>query len=453
MRGLRVLLVLFLGCGGAVAVTESGGDGGTTSPGASLDAGGAVFDAAVPETSSIADASVDVVTDGGPVDAGVDAIADAASDGEAGDADADAVPPAETVVDVATSLARTCFVMSTGRLLCAGSGFGTTPTLVAGVTDAVEVAIGGREGLGAHTCIRRKGGTVDCWGYNSLGQLGDGTANNARATPAPVTGLNDVVQLALPDGDHFTCARKSDGTVWCWGGNNYAQLGLGGGGGYGKVPYQVRGLTDAVDLAVGFGGGCAIRNGGQVVCWGFSEGGLLGDGFLTHDNCPYLALPNRCSFYPVPASVSDAVAIARGGTSAYVIRADGTVWGWGWGSAGVGTGSSASKSVPTATLGPVVATKISAGGHGACAVRPNGTVTCWGIDSSGQLGNGLPATDSTSPVDVLGIADATSITHRAASVCALRGGSKVSCWGYNGQGNLGNGATANVTPSPVDVVW
>lgn len=427
---------------------EPAGDAGTHLPDATspLDDAGAIVDAH-PEAASELEASADAGLDGR---ADATSIADASLDGAVVDAEADAGPPAETVIDVVTSRMRTCFLMSTGRLFCAGSGIGTTPTLVPGVTDAVEVTIGGTNfGDEPHTCVRRKGGTVECWGGNGHGQLGDGTTVR-RASPTPVVGLTDVVQIVAADYDNYTCARKSNGAVLCWGVNYYGELGNGTVS-RSTLPSPVSGLTNAIDITAGFGGGCAIRNGGQVVCWGFGEYGRLGDGDLPHEQCIYVSLPSKCSLVPVPANLSDAVAISRGGRGVYAIRADGSVWSWGQGA--LGTGSSAGSSNPVPTLGPVVATRISAAAGGGCARRPSGVVTCWGTDESGQLGNGLPASESTEPVDVLGIADATRVSSRWQSACALRAGGVVSCWGRNEFGNLANGATSNLTPSPVDVVW
>src|SRR5262245_11841162 len=74
----------------------------------------------------------------------------------------------------------------------------------------------------SHTCARLADGTVRCWGFNAVGQLGDGTTTD-RQTPVAVTGLTAVAELAA--GSSHTCARRTDGTAVCWGSNYYGQLG------------------------------------------------------------------------------------------------------------------------------------------------------------------------------------------------------------------------------------
>jgi alpha-tubulin suppressor-like RCC1 family protein len=83
-----------------------------------------------------------------------------------------------------------------------------------------EVALGDR-----HSCARKEGGTLWCWGYNDYGQLGDGTTVH-KSSPGGVPALGTaVVEVAL--GGHQSCARKEDGSLWCWGRNDFGQLGDG----------------------------------------------------------------------------------------------------------------------------------------------------------------------------------------------------------------------------------
>src|SRR5262249_43581581 len=77
----------------------------------------------------------------------------------------------------------------------------------------------------ARTCARREGGTLWCWGANDFGQLGDGTRVD-KPLPVQVTALGASVVEVSAGGWH-TCVRKSDGTVWCWGLNETGQLGDG----------------------------------------------------------------------------------------------------------------------------------------------------------------------------------------------------------------------------------
>lgn len=125
---------------------------------------------------------------------------------------------------------HTCAMLEDGSLQCWGKndagqlGDGTTtdsrvPALVNGLPPALEVRAGAR-----HTCARLRNNTVACWGANDAHQLANGTLD-ASAKPAPVTGLVGVQELVLA-GDS-ACARLADGGIRCWGGNAWGQLGDG----------------------------------------------------------------------------------------------------------------------------------------------------------------------------------------------------------------------------------
>jgi alpha-tubulin suppressor-like RCC1 family protein len=95
-----------------------------------------------------------------------------------------------------------------------------TPQTVAGLFDVVAISAGSN-----HTCALRRDGAVACWGDNSDGQLGTGAIGDDQPTPQPVSGLTQVV--ALSAGSHHTCALQRSGTVACWGYNSMGQLGTG----------------------------------------------------------------------------------------------------------------------------------------------------------------------------------------------------------------------------------
>ena len=96
------------------------------------------------------------------------------------------------------------------------------------------------------------------------------------------------------------------------------------------------------------------------------------------------------------------------------------------------------------------ATQVSAGGTHSCALVAGGAVKCWGDNLYGKLGNGSN-TDSTVPVDVVGITGTSQISAGGIHSCAVASGGAVKCWGYNSFGELGNGSTTN-SYVPVDVV-
>lgn len=204
---------------------------------------------------------------------------------------------------VAAGFLHTCAAQSDGTVWCWGdAGDGRlgrdsddpalpAPQQVAGLGGpAVAVTAGV-----THSCALLADGSVWCWGGNRFGELGDGTAD-ARSRPAPVGGLPDPV-AELVAGDHFTCARTGAGAVLCWGWNDTGQLGLGSFDGPDEpdgfsaalTPQGVHGLPGpARALAAGAGHACAELAGGTW-CWGRNEAGQLGDGSLLDQPAPVVA--------------------------------------------------------------------------------------------------------------------------------------------------------------------
>jgi hypothetical protein len=116
---------------------------------------------------------------------------------------------------------------------------------------------------GGHTCALRPNGTVACWGLNEWGELGDGT-ERCHWLPRSVEGLADVVEVAA--GYAHSCARLADETVRCWGNNERGQLGDGTEGGFHSLPVTVRDLSGVRSLALSMYHSCARLSDGTVKC-------------------------------------------------------------------------------------------------------------------------------------------------------------------------------------------
>ncbi|MCZ7685677.1 MAG: hypothetical protein M5U28_45620 [Sandaracinaceae bacterium] len=123
----------------------------------------------------------------------------------------------------------------------------------------------------------RESGQVACWGRNNAGQLGDGSETDA-STPVMVPGLVDAVQVAT--GGATSCAIRSGGAVVCWGLNEGGQLGDGSTANSAR-PVTVSGIADAIQVRLGGLSTCALRSTGRVMCWGYNYRGQLGDGTTT----------------------------------------------------------------------------------------------------------------------------------------------------------------------------
>ncbi|MFK7986868.1 MAG: RCC1 domain-containing protein [Sandaracinaceae bacterium] len=140
------------------------------------------------------------------------------------------------------------------------------------------------------TCVLTGEGDVHCAGRNRRGALGDGVASHAdfdtvdrSATPVTVAGLSDAVEVELSH--EHACARLADGTLQCWGSNAHGQLGDGAthdacqdmpSADCAFSPVAVPGLSDAIDVATGAEHTCALLRDGRVFCWGRNAEGQLG---------------------------------------------------------------------------------------------------------------------------------------------------------------------------------
>src|SRR2546426_787967 len=132
---------------------------------------------------------------------------------------------------------------------------------------------------GPHDCMVTSGGAAYCWGGNGSGQLGDGSTTDSK-TPVPVAGGLEFTTVSASglrvESDH-TCGVTTNGTTYCWGANNFGQLGAPVGD-HSTTPAQVTGgLTLS---SVSAGGGfhtCGVTTTGAVYCWGNNFFGQLGD--------------------------------------------------------------------------------------------------------------------------------------------------------------------------------
>lgn len=295
-----------------------------------------------------------------------------------------------------------------------------------------------------HTCATTEWGTAKCWGRNDVGQLGvgeDGPAESLVPLDVWISSIGTgIVQVAA--GDEFSCGVTGTSGIACWGDNFYGELGTGDARSN-PFPYPVFGLDSGMTLVTaGEKHACAITSAGAMKCWGLNNFGQLGNG------------TNANSFTPVGVEglTSDVIEVSAGTSHTCAVLRHGELKCWGANSGGqLGDGTTTDRWVPTDVVGITGGVlSVSAGIFHTCAVTTSHGVKCWGYNGDGQLGNGRKVMREP-PVDV------TSLTSGVISVstgwshsCALLEDGGVRCWGKNSSGQLGDGSTSDsLVPVPV----
>jgi alpha-tubulin suppressor-like RCC1 family protein len=398
-------------------------------------------------------------------------IPDPFPDGGVGEPDA-AGPRA--IVSLATSGQQSCAVFNDGGLNCWGTGYLGRGRMESDETEGLpyrrgdiptgglveEVAVGDRI-----ICIRYRAGNVRCWGSDSDGRLGNGSATGAvgdfeTETPDLLSDLplaGPAKQIAVGFG--HMCVLLESGDVHCWGSNLYGELG------YGNEDYNIDDAAEAdpvslgapaTQVAVGSFFTCALLESKHVRCWGVDDTGRLGYG-----------QPGDVGDNEVPDDIDpvevggDVVQIATGDGHACGLLVDGDIVCWGWRNAHghPAIDDDIGDDETPASVGPVdlgsAAKEIVAGSNMSCAVLESGSVRCWGdlmAAESGALGYGgeYPVGDDETPREVGTLmvgGDVDFISSgggpRLHSCVKLVNG-EVHCWGANSGAQLGLGHTEDI---------
>jgi len=404
--------------------------------------------------------------------------------------------PLDGVTAVAVGGSHTCAVKDK-QVLCWGDNskgqlgdgnFGSSSSsLVTVKSEVTKDPLNNVNKLAAglnHTCALLTDETVQCWGHNASGQLGNdsfGDPSTNNSSLGAVTVVSEVTKAslnnveALAAGGTHTCALGTDRKVRCWGANINYQLGHSSS--TNSLPYAVPVFLDDSNtllsgvalVSAGLNHTCALGTDRKVRCWGDNSKGQLGIGQATlKKNIPVES--NIADVMDLSVGSEQTCALKPTGTG--TLKPEGTVYCWGKQAAesvtaAVPVGGNITDDIDTA------ATSLALGTQHSCRrTTPTGTVQCWGDNSLGQLANTVngqvanPGLSSSVPVTVVLNATNTTLDGVMAvasgsyHTCALIGGTdqsgrRVRCWGYNGAGQLGNNTVG--TPStdyqfPVTVV-
>ncbi len=204
--------------------------------------------------------------------------------------------------------------------------FNMTPTLVPGVENITQIAMGSE-----HVLALQASGRVMAWGSNHYGSLGRAPRQETPIDRAEeVPGLSDVTMVAAGNG--ISTALKKDGTVWVWGANFQAQFGNGlrtdppgMNHGYELTPQIVKGIANVKALTVGVNGRhtLVLLKDGSLKGWGNTDWGQLGTG-----------VGGRFLESPVTPKISGVKAIFACGNNSFAVKNDGSLWVWGMGHVG-----------------------------------------------------------------------------------------------------------------------
>lgn len=306
-----------------------------------------------------------------------------------------------------------------------------TPQQIPGLADVVTIACGF-----GHALALLRDGSVRAWGYNSNGQLGDGTRVN-RAAPVAVAGLTDVVALAA--GLEGSYALRRDGTLWMWGvmaskalfpgatvpADPAARL----------APVQLTTPEPMRALAVRYqdptDAGLVVGRSGQVYFFGRDLRSMSGIGFSE-------------SAVQV-GGLTSAISVVVGIDTAGALRADGSVWVWGssrGGQFGDGqTGPNLFSSQPRQVPGLPVISALSFNSEHLIAIDANATMWSWGANGYGELGrptNPNAPSQAATPTLVATPTDVETVVAGAvANSMAMTRDGRIWSWGYNFSGTLG----------------
>lgn len=283
---------------------------------------------------------------------------------------------------------HTCGLSSTGAAYCWGMNgngqLGDDPWGSTQPTTVVAVS-GGQSftrivaGYG-HTCGLTASGVVWCWGSNQFGESGRPRDNfPVRVAAAPVSG--SLTFSSLTAGKHHTCGVTTAGDAYCWGYNSYGQIGDGTSGSNRDTPTRVSGTTKFVSITAGDWHSCALTSAGIAWCWGVNQSGELGDNTRT----------SRTNPAPVAATTTFArIASRQSKTCGWTMTTTPEVYCWGRtinyeeyrGTSGN------DYTTPNSSPNHGSFTKVALGGLHDCGLTAAGTASCWGNRRYGQLGDG-----------------------------------------------------------------
>ena len=325
-----------------------------------------------------------------------------------------------------------------GKAFCWGSGYSESlgngsisnirsiPQLINNSNKWSAVSAGYNHSCGINS------GALYCWGDDVFGQVGNGSASTVDIDSPQQVGVSyEWSQISM--GYYYSCGIKS-GELYCWGGDNYGQVGNGSGSTSNiESPQKIGVFINWSHISTGRYHTCGI-NSGELYCWGRDDFGQVGNGSGSTSN---IESPQKIGSSNTWSEVSIGLFHTCGIN-------DGELYCWGrdaYGEVGNGSGSTSNIEIPQKIGSSNNWSHISVGSYHSCGIN-DGELYCWGSDSNGQLGNGsLSTTDIESPQKIGSSNNWKYISAGTSHTCGLQE-SKLFCFGSNSYGQSGfNGKT------------
>lgn len=293
--------------------------------------------------------------------------------------------PMEGFAQISSLTLHQCAITPQQKLFCWGANFAgqlglgsstgtsSSPSPIEPTMDFLEVSSGG-----AHTCaLEAITQTAYCWGSNDYGQLGLGTFDQ-ETSPEPVPG--GLLFETLSTGGSHTCGIEAvTQKLYCWGRNDAGQLGIDNMSSNVSTPTEVDNMRTYVSVYSGPEHTCAITTIGDTYCWGGNSDGQLGSDTGGVDSVTHLLVPGNLNF----------VALDAASLHTCALTATGQMYCWGANNNGqLGDGTTTSSAAPMAVSGGITFTKMDLGGIHTCALSDAQIAYCWGSGSNGRIGNG-----------------------------------------------------------------
>lgn len=384
-----------------------------------------------------------------------------------------AISTLNNIMAIAAGEDSACALKADGTVWCWGDNhsgqlgtnvstslFSINAVKVSGISTAVGISVGLYS-----ACASLSSGKVLCWGTGTLGRLGNGSQLDSTA-PVEVSGITTATS-AIAVGNYHACVVLASGAVKCWGSSGSGALGNGTFDGTNTcnvpldcslTPVTVSGISTAKKVSAGYSTTCALLADASVRCWGINSSGDLGNSTTTNSNAPssvvatnVLQVSTGSHFHS--CAVDTAQNVKCWGFNRYAALGSGSA-------TGPQTCGSYSCSQSALTVAGVnTATMVSAGSAFSCALLSDQTVKCWGINDYGELGNGQSNGPNTcgfnkcsfTPSTVVGLVGASAIAAGNNFACALTTSQNVICWGEIGSYKLPSPTVIDQNPNTVDL--